>query len=787
MTPPKNAAESIFRNSLWIWPESPHWDMRNCYAQFRHSFRLAAVPRRAPLFITADQSYQLYLNGRFVCRGPARGFQSHWPYDEVNVAPFLRRGRNVLAVRAHNPGFSNFQYLSAGLAGLLVAARWGRFALNTAPSWKCRREPGVSKDTVPTSVQLFPQEHVDSRLQEADWAQPDFDDSAWPVVWGNGASWNAMPWSTLEPRGIPLLREETMTPRRLRGVTEGTCASGYRQTRDVVLVRSREPLAHRPLKQKWKPLRVPATGPGNFRSYLIDFECTVVGNLTVRVAGCRGGEIVDTWHVESVNPETLVPDYKIPSWSRMAFGSRLVCRPGRTEHTFYHPIGFRYLILTVRDSRAPLKIDLALNWIGYPLQGTGRLSSSDPVLKKLWDVCAWTQQCCSLDAYVDTPWREQAQWWGDARVQAWNTFYLRDDARLLRRGIGSIASQTTPSGLTYGHAPTMAHGCILPDFTLMWMLTLWDYYWQTGSLEAFESHRDVLDKALAYFEAETDSSTGLLRYDRRYWLFLDWADVWKQGFSTLYNLLYLHALQKILELEELSQNRERVAILRRKISRLSTALRKMQDPNGWLCEGLDDNHQRLKKYSVQTQTLACLTGLVSRPRRNFLIDSVLLPWVRDKKIPATTPSVYWTAYPLALLLDEGFATEVVAFIRRHWEPMIEHGTTWEQFHPKPGEESLSHAWSAHPLVHLSRALGGITQMAPAWKKILFRPAFIGKSANSTVPSPQGAIRSAWKRRDGVIHVTLSVPRGVRARIALPDRSEREVGSGQHAWSVREPA
>ncbi len=85
--------------------------------------------------------------------------------------------------------------------------------------------------------------------------------------------------------------------------------------------------------------------------------------------------------------------------------------------------------------------------------------------------------------------RAETQWWGDARVQAWNTFHLGGDTRLFRRGIRQIAAQTTPNGLTYGHSPTIAHNCVLPDFTLMWLLTLWDDYWQTGSLETFIEHR----------------------------------------------------------------------------------------------------------------------------------------------------------------------------------------------------------------------------------------------------------------------------------------------------------
>ena len=143
--PIKNQAGSPpdFSSALWIWPESHNWDLHNSYALFRRTFQLRDVPAEAPLFITADQSYQLYVNGEYVCRGPARGFQSHWPFDEVDVRAQLRKGRNVIAVRAHNPGFGNFQYLSRGYAGLLVAAKWGKFRLVSDKTWKSRRQTGI--------------------------------------------------------------------------------------------------------------------------------------------------------------------------------------------------------------------------------------------------------------------------------------------------------------------------------------------------------------------------------------------------------------------------------------------------------------------------------------------------------------------------------------------------------------------------------------------------------------------------------------------------------------------
>jgi len=57
------------------------------------------------------------VNGEYVCRGPARGYQKSWPFDEVDIEKWLKKGRNVIAVRAYNPGRSNFQYIHQGYAG----------------------------------------------------------------------------------------------------------------------------------------------------------------------------------------------------------------------------------------------------------------------------------------------------------------------------------------------------------------------------------------------------------------------------------------------------------------------------------------------------------------------------------------------------------------------------------------------------------------------------------------------------------------------------------------------
>ncbi len=75
------------------------------------------------ILITAETRYRLFVNGQPVCRGPARGYPEHQPYDEVDVAPYLHKGANVLAALIHYWGCDSFQNINANAAGLLVAGR----------------------------------------------------------------------------------------------------------------------------------------------------------------------------------------------------------------------------------------------------------------------------------------------------------------------------------------------------------------------------------------------------------------------------------------------------------------------------------------------------------------------------------------------------------------------------------------------------------------------------------------------------------------------------------------
>lgn len=760
----------------WIWPGLQNYDLHNRFAVFRKSFDLPSKPKIAKLCITADQSYRLWINAHCVASGPARGFHGNWPLDEIDVAEWLKAGSNVLAVRVHHPGNGTFSYISKDTAGLLVSLQAGKKRIVSDATWRCRFQNGVRRDVVPLCAQLSYQEHIDLQEEPTDWMQHDYDDSSYSPP-GECKPWNALPWETLQERGIPMLDETVILTPSWVGQAEGVCLEGWRETRDVFLHRYLEGLHHEPgLVPEDSFIKVEKTGAHRWKSYLLDFGKVQFGRALLCILDAQGGELVDLCFYETLAPGSIEPDVAVDSNSKIAMGMRATLRPGDQEHEFFHPVGFRYAVVTVRGAQRPLRLRLRLRSTLYPLEITGSFRSSETDLNAIWDACVWTQRVCCADAYVDTPWREQAQWWGDARVQAQNTFHLSGDARLLRRGIACISQQRTSNGLTWGHAPTKGQSSVLPDFSITWLLTLWDHYWQTGSLEAFVSHEATVRGVLEYFAKWTDEQSGLIRADPRHWLFLDWSDLPKTGCPSLLSLLCLDAFEKVARLYSKSGHHTAARELQRRSRLLRIALRKLLRSDGLFSDGLKENATPYPTASIHAQTLAL--GLNLSPKSaKVMTQKRILPFLQKDQSDGATPSAFWCTYVFSEAARRGYGRDVVDFTRRRWKEMAQHGSTWETFHPRRGDESFSHAWSAHPLHHLMQIVGGIRQTSPAWESISVAPELVGDSCKVSIPTPHGEITLEWQRSKAATRYHLRHPRQIKSVIP---RSPQGKG---HSWTI----
>ena len=166
----------------WIsMPEEPI----NVYGVYhmRKTFELAEVPSRFIVHVTADNRYKLYLNGRFVSLGPARGDIYNWNYETVDLAPYLKKGKNVLAAVVWNYAEQKpVAQISFNQTGFLLQGNTDVEAVvNTDASWLCMKNEAYVSWHKPVLGYYVagPGELLSASKYPWGWEQPAYDDSKW--------------------------------------------------------------------------------------------------------------------------------------------------------------------------------------------------------------------------------------------------------------------------------------------------------------------------------------------------------------------------------------------------------------------------------------------------------------------------------------------------------------------------------------------------------------------------------------------------------------------------------
>ena len=783
-----NVSPIPLQHAGWLWPEGGELYLNNCHAQFRYDFELERVPEKAPFFITADQLYRLSVNGRYVCRGPARGYQESWPYDEVDLSAFLKTGHNWISIEAYNPGTGTFQYIHRNVAGMICAAEWGNTIIRSCKKdWKMRRSPANNPNVARQSRQLGYQEDFDANQDDLAWVYSEHPPQ-WiekeRFRWFGETPFGKAPWYEVEPRGIPLLREELMAPGKIVSWGTGRMRPGFEHAFHLAwhweegerqTVSSWHESLPFPCRKNgaFLEFEVPAQPEGVFLALTLKLDSIQTGTFGLEVSGGTGSEIADALFYQYL-PDDKPVDLPPAGYGGMiAPAARLRVAPDFCRRMFFAIQGARCIVLVLRNLTRTLHLRTTWRTAEYPFTMRGMFRTSDRELNAIYELCRHTQQICSSDAYMDTPWREQGQWWGDARIQARNTFFLDGDPALLRRGVRSIAGQQTRCGLTPGVAPCCNEQCILPDFSLTWILTLYDDYRQTGDLSLFLEQQTKAEQILAYFHTpETREKTGLLKADPRFWLFEDWAELPKRGCPTFLNLWYLYTLRAFESLCRAAGQGDKAQLIAQERFALKQQIDLLlfDETSQLFRSGLEtDGRPCAEPPTLHDQVLAILNGLHPEAHPS-MVRKRLMPFLNNEPCSFATPTSFWCSYLFDAAKQLGLRKETLAFIRRNWSRMIPSGGTWEHFQwDRYDGQSCCHAWSAHPASHLPELLTGIRQLEPGWRRFSCDPAeeLLPEAGEIRIPLPQGLFRMTWDATSGI---SLEIPDGCLCE--TPPESDR---------------
>jgi hypothetical protein len=162
-----SVATTLAAEPQWIWStKEAATKAEQGEVAFRKTFNVENA-EAATVTITADNGYDLFINGRHV--GSGEGWAQRTRYD---VKPLLLPGRNLVAVRATNSGAD-----PAGLAAQIEVKPQGKPAMQipSDASWKYATKFGGR------------------------WATQEFDDSGWEPAAALGTYGKSGPWGAAGP------------------------------------------------------------------------------------------------------------------------------------------------------------------------------------------------------------------------------------------------------------------------------------------------------------------------------------------------------------------------------------------------------------------------------------------------------------------------------------------------------------------------------------------------------------------------------------------------------------
>ena len=764
----------------------------NRWFLFRKEVALDDAPSDAAIDITVDGRYQLFVNGRFVGRGPVRSDVFHQKYDSYDLTEFLRAGANCIAVLVHVYGVDTAWHERVkgmwqptfGDGGLWVHGNASSpgysVSLSTDTDWRCIESKAWDRDTERMNSGLGFVESLDARALPEGWKEAGFDDSGWDNVQalrsgGDGpesffGGLVTEPFPTLQPNPLPKLKETLVPPARVRLIR----AVAARPDLPVHRAAYEEPFLDSAVSiEDTNAMLSPGgstatvrTAPNEGVTILLGFPGLLSGFPHVEL-DAKGGEVVDIAVAERLpgefTKEGIAEDARIvptPVLGNDAHVARYIARAGRQTFQRFEWSAVKWMQITVRNAADGIGIVFAgVNYIRYPAGTAGAFASDDPFLDQLWETGRNTVQLCMHDGWEDCPSREQRQWLGDVTVEhlAAQTGFGPASNALTAKYLRDVAASQRPDGLTQMFAPGdhNTNGLLIPDWTLQWILTAGDYLLWTGDTETIEAIYPAIERALQWFDRQRGDN-GLIA-DMPYWHFMDWAGVGRHGEACTLNAQYAGTLEAAAAMADALENPRAARRLRAISSQVKAALneRHWDDARGIYVDVVDPvSGAREPRTSQHANAAMIMWGDAPPERWKRMIDRITDPdrltftaappiapegLTLDEEEGVVLANTFYSHFVYSALAKARRVDLALTLMRQKLKPMLDAGadTLWESLGPTA---SLCHGFSASPTYQLVHAVAGLQPVAHGADTLLVSPQMAHLAhVETTLPTLHGDV------------------------------------------------
>jgi len=735
ISPISKSFEGQEPEAYWIW-DSGDPNPKNYYLHIRKTINLNRLIKEAKVYVSAFSFAEIYINGVYIDRVPTNPDPEYQTYEEIDISPYLKLGKNTIAALVFNAG-EGLHHRMNGRGGFFFQAKIIDFnekiiKLNSDKSWLVTKAIAWDNNTDHRQVDhtIGRKEKYDARLSFENWEQNYFDDSDWENATEIGVP-PIDPWNKI----VVINRERTY----LKNITP---------------------------EREWSRNGL----------HIYDFGKAITAYPSFTVNAIKSGLTLEIGTAESLGKDSipLMTD-------NVNYMDSYITKKGLQS---WHPITWRaFRYLAVKENEEVKIKNVLAKFRSFPVKNRGYFSCSDKMLNDIWEIGRWSMQICAQDTWMDTPWREQTQYiGGDSRYMVRYSAYSFDtnikllhDYNILS---GAFSQRFSDKGAIRGRHPTdyrlgINTSTYIPDYQLEWILMLKEHFIFYKDYELVRQLYPNLKLLLKYFENYVSDERKLLGKVPG-WVVLDHPDTFKMdvgGENTAMNCLYFGALNSAAWLaNNIIGDLDQANLWYKKAKEIKQSVQKFMWLNN---EKLFKDGFESSRITQQTQVYALKYGLVDE---NF--KPSLVKFIEAQGKSCEQSFSYWL---LNSMFSEGRGQWALDYIRKNWGEQMNrndfNGAWFENWIPKLGR-SKSHAWCAGPTALLPEKILGIEPILPGWKKFKIKPNLYDLDwCKGIIPSLAGDIDVKLKklRKENLevgIQIKAIIPLNTSSKIYVPAQESK---------------
>jgi hypothetical protein len=728
---------------------------------FRHQFTIENLTDEFTIFVSADNRYRLFVNGKSVCYGPSIGDTQHQRYETINIANQLKVGENIIAAEVVNFGENrNVSQVTCQTAFILQADRNLDIDINTgSANWKVTKNHAyfpvnISSEMMNAYYAAGPCDKVDASKYPWNWNKIKFNDEAWlkpkktttEFAVGRGFLYGGA-WH-LVPRTLPFMEEKVEQFSKIVRTNGIEKNEGFlRNSATIIPINSRVKI-------------------------LIDQEFHTTGYPELTYSKGKNSEIKITYAealLKNVSPDENVSDGNLNLVDlkgnrnnidgKSIFGYYDFLLPDGGENRFYKPLSrrtYRFIELEINTKED----ELILNnyhgvFTGYPFIEKAKVKTGNLNFDKIWDA-AWRTLRNSADEMYYDSYYENLQYIGDTKIASLISIYVSGDDRLMRKAIQQFDDSRISEGLTQSRYPSNTIQ-IIPPFSLIWIDMMYDYFMYRNDPEFLRQFIPGIKSVMDWFSSRVDE-TGMIT-NLKWWNFTDWTIDFPsgipQGADDGYSANIALQLVKTLENAHVICKYFNLDYEVKTYENLSNNIKKSILENCFDKEkGLIAETPEKKEFSQHTNILGILTDTFKEDIQKEIMNKIL----EDKSLFQAT--IYFKFYLFRALQKVGLGDMYIDLLGS-WQGMIENGmTTYGETDINPRSEC--HAWSASPCFDFLHTVVGIYPTEHSFKSIVIAPN-LGElnKLEAEFPHPKGIIKMKFTKTNNKMNAQISIPKDVK--------------------------